>query len=901
MHLRPSGNATEFRIYATANTIEEVDQIINMGEQTIPELAENFMPRSAGAQAIKSGGYDSQTDLERVLEKMLKTKEFEQEIDKSGFQRAIIVLDGQIRAKKPIQQKTFFRLGNLNNYKWGQNIKDSAILNAMGYKTMQEKVDYLYNNLTHGQLVKLKAGYDMKLRGEKVENLHKVDIANVKLSVQTNAKAFEDWAKNFLSTEKVSERWFTAGDIVVGTYRLPVSILKLWPGEVFGDEIVNIHGAENFITSKHLASDNELSVQMHMFDEVITASEDGYAYFGLKESMPPTAIRIAARKGNMKDILNRVELKKGETYIVKAYTIHAYGADVVVDETKAVSAAKDAIGTISFGDDLARTAEQLKEIDRLIEKYKDSPEIGIEKIVKAELLRENKDFRTMNPEKVAETMEWLARAKTKGALDGYKGYTPDEIRESLKAPDYGAPETGNRFVPTAKVAGSLISGNYKLDKDGSIVVDDAFKNKLHTLIVFDGKMTIETDTGSFVVEKGRDVIMPANMGEYKIIAKEGPVLISAKVVNMPESIDRTLVFEEGDARREQVTVELQNPGDGKLSNVIDRVELGTTEKVDALDVMPLIDGREHTVMVTQGTLEVAMNRETVVLERGEKLTVSSDELQILTAVKLRYEFINPSDAEPVVFKVDYEKTDTEEAEYAVFETMKKHIGAVTDFLEQKEIVLILPQEMFIGSENESKDEVGSLNWHKSILDRLGSGKISIKTYQSSIGLDGAAARFPKKDEEIFILGAPNDLLQKGVSMNERTEEFLTQVGLLSLPEIDKLKNLNSIALAVEGTAVMQAILNVDDITKKDEYASDMADLMSMMTDKTVTIDDLYYMLPFYEVDGKIKIEDEATGELVDIDFRNFILTLAEKLSLRPIEPYDPRAELQSRLKVMYSL
>lgn len=96
-----------------------------------------------------------------------------------------------------------------------------------------------------------------------------------------------------------------------------------------------------------------LSIQVHPSDDnakilgadggktemwIICDCEEGaYLYFGVKEKITPEQFSDAIIDGSITDYLNKVPVKKGDTFFISAGTIHAIGAGITICEIQQTS------------------------------------------------------------------------------------------------------------------------------------------------------------------------------------------------------------------------------------------------------------------------------------------------------------------------------------------------------------------------------------------------------------------------------------------------------------------------------------------------------------------------------------------------------------------------------------
>ena len=104
---------------------------------------------------------------------------------------------------------------------------------------------------------------------------------------------------------------------------------------------------------KFIDAASPLSIQVHPSDEnakllgadggktemwIICDCEEGaYLYFGAKEQLSPELFRSSILDGSITEYLNKVPVKKGDTFFIKAGTIHAIGAGITICEIQQTS------------------------------------------------------------------------------------------------------------------------------------------------------------------------------------------------------------------------------------------------------------------------------------------------------------------------------------------------------------------------------------------------------------------------------------------------------------------------------------------------------------------------------------------------------------------------------------
>jgi len=378
------------------------------------------------------------------------------------FVESLKKLDEIITTGKTIRFAAAFNTGE-KGYKWGQPVPVSFILELKGAKTEQEKIE-------------LAQSYG-------------------------------------INPKDVVAEWVIAGGYIdVGTgYPLPVEVLSLWANEVFGAEHVAQFGPEAGITEKVLASEKNLSLQSHAFSEMIVPLERGKAYIGLKKDVTADELMRASAEGTVVELLNVVELYPNQPLLVPAYTPHAYG-QVKVYEVKATTPKEDKDGTISFFDRLKYLGER-------------SLKMTADELRKLNPGREKKDVLTMTPEQLAEVGKHLAKAEELGSLK------KTDLSKLVFTPTLAsAPETKDKAkFEILGATDRFITGRYtiQLPESNEIEADRLMQGREHALVVTEGAVDLRNEQGEKIDElkAGDELTIPASVGKYSLIVKEGPAVV----------------------------------------------------------------------------------------------------------------------------------------------------------------------------------------------------------------------------------------------------------------------------------------------------------------------------------------------------------------------------------------
>ena len=858
-HIRPSWNDPVFRNYAmTSVSMDRAKEIATIGEtDIIPGLAEVALKniQSAGSQAIRTRA-EKEAFLEGIRVKYNKTAVNKLSLEK--FKEVVEEISRRIRQKENIPVEKFFKLGpDIDNYNWGQITEDSAILELLGADSTDDKVEILFANLTAAQRVKLRDKF-----GE--------DTVAIKA---------------FLKDNIVAERWFLSGAVDVGMgVNLPIDVLGAWPEEVFGKEHVKRFGPVNDVTGKQLDSKEELSLQIHKFDEQVRGV--GTAYIGLKDGISADNFYKAALNGTILDVLNKVELDPGKTYIVPAYVPHAYG-NVIVFETKAVTPEEDATGTISFFDRL-----------KLLSRGFESLDMDASKLKELNPGRETKDVLTMGegdvntPGTRAYVREWLAEAERRGALN------PIDMEKLEYSPKVIATEGTSRFEIIGEVEKRFIGGEYIVTEGETIASVDILNNRYHPLVVRAGTIELTFDSiymkdVKYELKEGDEFLVYADMGSYKIKSLNGEAAVYTQVKPLPK-ITKVILgnkdIEEIGETGEFVSEEAITFNNwGTEVDVVDNITI-----ITSADKLPIIGDREHRVRVVDGYISIVTPEDEVIAN------VSRDE-EVLLEGDIEYKIKNEG-KDNAKIEIEYKRSEQEKTSYAVYEMVKKHIPA----MKKNKVDLVLAKEFFAKGAD-STDRVGTRAWFELEINKLLGWQpgdkekvVKIRTYNNALGLEGAV-NINIRDNATGVFGATESNINRSRDNKDVQKKIReSEIRIMSLPNIEvggEYVLTREIAL----TGLMQALLDKETISKlTSSLAIDMEMLMAQMTGRKVSRQDLYYLLPYNQASEVLK-ERNLLMEGEDLTVSVFLGRLVLKLTLKKIEPYDARQQLEMRKKVMYSV
>ena len=106
---------------------------------------------------------------------------------------------------------------------------------------------------------------------------------------------------------------------------------------------------ENFpILIKFIDAKQDLSIQVHPSDDYALKNENQYGktemlyvvdceegaslYFGFSQKVDEAEFKERIENNTLTDVLNKVQVKKGDVFFIESGTIHAIGAGIVIAE-----------------------------------------------------------------------------------------------------------------------------------------------------------------------------------------------------------------------------------------------------------------------------------------------------------------------------------------------------------------------------------------------------------------------------------------------------------------------------------------------------------------------------------------------------------------------------------------
>jgi len=903
VHLRPSGNAAQFRMYSESSSEEQAEKIIASATRPnngfLVRLIQEFAERSSMEEGVveeSPGLYSaSRSDQARLRGQVIKR--LKERLDQGRF----------------IKFLPSFRTAD-EGYKWGKGIPVNFILELMGAVTEGEK---------------------MALAG--------------KLGVPlTDSEG---------NPNVISESWLIDGLTEEGLEWEALS--GLFGHEIFGEEHLVTKGAQMGITAKVLTSGEALSLQYHHFPEMIIPMKKGKAYIGLKQDVTKARLKRALDEGTIHELLNEVDLEAGKPYIIRAGVLHAYNL-VDVYEVKAVSSALDKVGTVSFYDRLkySGTPQMRAILDEVARVKAEKPNATYKDISEAlksfqtadgrkASVRPRKDVLTLPKARVDEIIDEIAQTGNLRAINpGDLAYNVETLREI----------DGALHQIMGEVENSFITERYLLRAGAQIESNEVTVGRPHSLFVRSGKTgtvrIIYEDGVEETIRPGEQVLIPATAGRYTIKA----VKTSAEVytqyaypadmeelnLQTPEQTDSYQV--ESGERQELMGEEVLSYETsvvcreiGASVAMVDHISVNSTAKLPEV-----IGERPFSVRIIKGGLRLALpdnevlavDGTPVTFQEGTTVFISGKGIEDSTgrAIPLPEGFpllslrlINPEELTQgsVEVDVEYEKTDAEKVIYGAFEKVNQAFERTED-LADRSVVLLYPEQMFAGetgpgSRAAEEDILNSLLRYQMAkrgasledIQKVKSEKrIRIVTFDASVGLEAAETalreQFASEGGREFLTGASVILGTNTKLMKEadRTamNDFLKQENLrvLPLPDLERLGDQGwSFTREMEATGLIQSALTAEDIQNKRDIALDLQSVLQQWVQRPVDFSELYFFLPFEMAPDDIK---EAIMEKITDKSKDVYAWFMELVrSLKPIEPQDPTEQMEQRRKVLWSV
>lgn len=233
--------------------------------------------------------------------------------------------------------------------------KDSSVLIRSG-------TDYAIYNDSKKNLVMIRTknaefieGEKRKKKTENVESLVKLRPI-FKESIWGGTKIRDVLKKSVGNLENVAESWelsaHPAGQSTIATGKYKGYTFTEYLAAIGKDQLGwKTLGYERFpLMVKFIDARQSLSIQVHPNDDyafpmegdygknemwyVMGADEGASIYVGFNKNVTASEIRERIKKNTLLEVLNKVPVKKGETYFLRAGTVHAIGAGCLICEVQ---------------------------------------------------------------------------------------------------------------------------------------------------------------------------------------------------------------------------------------------------------------------------------------------------------------------------------------------------------------------------------------------------------------------------------------------------------------------------------------------------------------------------------------------------------------------------------------
>lgn len=303
--------------------------------------------------------------------------------------------------------------------------------------------------------------------------------------------AFKDylWGGTKLKTEydkksdldKVAESWelsnhrdgssiVTNGEYAGKTF---IEYLEKEGKKVWGE---NAQGFVNFpVLIKFIDAKQALSIQVHPDDEyalrvekefgknemwyILECEEGSFLYYGVNCDLTQKEFREKIENNTILDVLNKVEVHKGDVFFIEAGTIHAIGAGIMICEIQQNS--NSTYRVYDFGRKDANGNERELHIDKAVDVSKLTPS--------------KQDFGALSKTD-------LGNGNNEELLAKCKYFTTE-----------------------------------RMDVTSSLTLNADAKS-FHSLIILEGEGSVTCKDEKVTFKKGESIFLPANAGEYTVDA-----------------------------------------------------------------------------------------------------------------------------------------------------------------------------------------------------------------------------------------------------------------------------------------------------------------------------------------------------------------------------------------------
>ncbi|MEG2812994.1 MAG: type I phosphomannose isomerase catalytic subunit [Oscillospiraceae bacterium] len=234
------------------------------------------------------------------------------------------------------------------------------------------------------------------------------------------------------------------------------------------------------ILIKLIDAKENLSVQVHPDDEyalrvegemgktemwyILDCTPDAKLFYGFKQEITKEELKANIENNTLTDVLNEVPVKKGDVFFIKAGTVHAIGAGILLAEIQQNSNTTYRVydyGRVGAdGQPRQLHIEKAMEVATLTKPTVAQPDVPIEK-------------------------------------DGYTF----------------------RLLSKCEYFTTVL-----IDVTESATLQST-KKSFHSLLCIDGRLKIESEHGNMTIQKSDSVFLPADYGEYKLVG-EGKVIVT---------------------------------------------------------------------------------------------------------------------------------------------------------------------------------------------------------------------------------------------------------------------------------------------------------------------------------------------------------------------------------------
>jgi len=130
-------------------------------------------------------------------------------------------------------------------------------------------------------------------------------------------------------------------------------LIKKYPNEILGKKIHQKFGTDFPLLIKYIDAADDLSIQVHPNDDlaqkrhdsfgknelwhIIQADEGAVLYIGFKPGITESDYLKQLKKGDLLPIINKIQVKAGDTFYIPAGTLHAIGKGILLAEVQQTS------------------------------------------------------------------------------------------------------------------------------------------------------------------------------------------------------------------------------------------------------------------------------------------------------------------------------------------------------------------------------------------------------------------------------------------------------------------------------------------------------------------------------------------------------------------------------------